>query len=231
LNTYPYKVLFFPNQILTLIKKICLHSKPKSKKARLTTAELYKIGTALFSVADLVSRESERIHSSISDLDRIERIAIELITSAQLARDRRLFFDVARSKYLYVHEHQEASRNPPVDYLRIDKTFQEQVGITIQQFFEIGLAATFYYQRFRKLEISEYPAGDFIVLDIRTWLEPTEVPNESIDRFIEFLSIGLDEFKTKVSKEDTRSLGFDFLLMKEKPLLKIRKDAYILSFD
>jgi hypothetical protein len=229
---FPYKVLFFHTQFLVLMKFICLHSRPRDDSGKLTSADLFKIGTALFGVTDLIARESERIHSSLSERDRVERIAIELVTGAHLIRKQRLLLDVVRSKYLYVHQHQEAACNPPPDFIEINNPFEETTGLTIQFFFEIGLAVVFYYLRFRDLEISEYPAGDFIVLNARKWLADTKIPTEIIDRFINFLSIGLDDLKSQISEEDKRSLGYDFLVIKERPLLRIWDDSCLpFSFE
>lgn len=228
----PSRILYFRPQLHTAMKFVAMHARQNEPSEPVTGDALHRLGTAAHAATDLIARESERISRSLGDNDRVKRISLQLVTGEHLMPGRRLLNDIARSKIMYVYLHEEFRNSPPADYLDISSVFRDATGIDIPTFLEIGFGFMVNLMRFRQQEGILPDKKDFILFHPGQWFGSSEVGADQVERMFETLSMSVDELGLSAAAQNSRELAFDFLAMKERPLIRFHEDTFMpLSFD
>lgn len=226
------RLLFFRPQVHSLMKLLAIYGQYSESPESLEDKDLVTLGTALLATTDLIARESRRISKSLNIDDRIKSISVQLITGEYLISSRRLPLDVARSKKIYVELHNLFKENPPVDYVDIEDAFFEATGVDISTYLEIGFGLILNLQQFRRLETMLPSNPNFNVIHSSSVFNNSLISDTELEKIFNLLSIPIIEFKDTVKDQSSREISYDFLKMKEKPLLNIGNDLYIpFSYD
>lgn len=228
----PSRILYFRPQLHTTMKFVAMHGRQNDPSKPVSGDSLHKLGSAAHAATDLIARESRRIGKSLSNDDRARRISLQLVTGEHLMAGRRLLNDIARSKIMYVYLHEEFHESPPTDYLDIGSVFRDATGIDIPTFLEVGFGFIVNLMQYRQQSEKIPSKRDFILFHPGHWLRNSQVEPDHIDRMFRFLSMSVDELGESSSQQNTRELGFDFLAMKERPLIQFHGDTFMpISFD
>lgn len=228
----PSRVLYFRPQLHTAMKFVAMHSKENDPPEPVTGDALHKLGSAAHAATDLIARESQRIRRTLGGQDRVRRISLQLVTGEHMMASRRLLYDLARSKVMYVYLHEEYKDSPPPDYLDIDSAFSDATGIDIPTFLEVGFGFIVNLMRYRKQPGILPEEKDFILFHPSQWFSSSKVEPYQVERMFEVLSMSVDELSRIARQQNSRELGFDFLAMKERPLIQFGQDTFMpISFD
>jgi hypothetical protein len=228
----PSRILYFEPQLLALMKYVCLHSQLNDPPKFVTTREVVTLGTALHAATDLIARESIRIRRSLEFEDRLSNVVLQLSLGEHMIKSRRPLFEVIRSKLMYVKSHQILKEDPPNNFIDIDDVFFEATGVSINEYLEVGLGFIFNLLRYRGSQTMLPLDKDFILFHPLNWFSKSKLDKDSTEKIFRIVSQPINEFRASIENQNNRELGYDFLSMKSRPLLKLGRDTFLpFSYD
>lgn len=227
----PSRILYFRPQLHTTMKFVAMHARQNDPSKPVTGDALHTLGTAVHAATDIIARESRRISRSLGEDDRVKRITLQLTTGEHMIGSRRLLNDIARSKIMYVYLHDQLDKSPHPDYLDINSVFRDATGLDISIFLEVGFGFIVNLMRFRHQSILSHEKN-FILFHPGHWFRNSELETEQVENTFVTLSMSVDALARNAKEQNSRELGYDFLAMKERPLIQLAQDTFLpLSFD
>ena len=220
-------VIFFQPQILSLMKLILINSLHRNEMlGRVTTDQRNKIGLSLLGIADEISRQAKRSSRNLAGENLAEEVAKELILMGFHVKNLRTGASLIRATHLYVNLSNEFMGSEEIDYIDLDKTFRDAVGVGIREYLSFGVAFIVNFLRISSDE--KFPEDfDFIYVRPNEWFKNSIVSKEDINKIILLLSDDTESFRARLENETKREILYDFMEFKTTPLLKLEEGWFI----
>lgn len=224
LITVDERVLFFKPQIHVLMKYVACFGRVNDEDMPLDQADIKRLGLALIAVNDLISLEVKRSKQKIVSRDEIEYVTLELFTGAYFVPSPTYLLSFVRAKQMLVNIHGRTTASTHPAYVDINQEFTDAVGVSLGDYLSIGIGIAAYFFGNDRVDHDL----NALIFDPRQWLSTTSLSGMVVDRLLATISSTLTDFTNAVQAQDRREMTFDFLCMKNKPLLQIAENKFLL---
>jgi hypothetical protein len=226
--------VFFRTQVYILMKYIAMYSRDLGKTVG--PNELKVLGKTLLQVTEIISsavkqhRRLRAVRRPVSLMNDLDDLVIEIFTTSHYLRGLQgpgVRFALARARYLYINLHRAAAAERPVDFLNIQEYFREATGVELDVFLSAGISVIVYFLK-HHVEARTFPdSKDFIMLRPSRTFKNSIVDRAVLDRFFEIISMPMSLLGENARGESKRTLAYDFLLMRRKPLVELTPDIFV----
>jgi hypothetical protein len=112
-------------------------------------------------------------------------------------------------------------------FVDISKVFYEATGLDLVNYFALGFSVLVHYHLLNIENINELP----IHIDSKTYFRNTSINRTQVNGIFKELCLSREEFKERYQEElaDSDFIGYSFLTLRKKPLLKIGRNVYSIS--
>lgn len=224
----PGRVVFFRPQFYLLMKYLARYGWIGDTMRPVGKQELEKLGEALLGVVNLIDAESKRKRRALNVIDRLSGITFELVTTSHVLKYPDISLALARARYMYVNIHRQLAVEPPLDFIDIDNVFQEATGIGLDEYLSIGIGIISHYYKYNTEEVVLHREQDLNIFRPKQYFRKTALEGEVLRRVFDFISMTLSDFRSQASKQSRREMAYDFLIMKQNPLIKLDDDVFVL---